>query len=163
MTENQDGNHVDKMLGVVAACLSNRGLKFGRHPGTAAIVFTGPGKSASIHSGIIRVRENRRYLRCFVFVPCRIPAEKRFAAAELLNRINFGLPLGVFEMDFTDGEVGYRTSIDVADGELTEGMVEVLVGASLATTDRYLPAIMSFLWNDTAPEDAVAMIEGAAD
>jgi hypothetical protein len=34
-------------------------------------------------------------------------------------------------------------------------------GRRVGTVDRYLPAIMSFLWNDMAPEDAVAMIEEA--
>jgi hypothetical protein len=96
-----------------------------------------------------------------LFVACRIPPEKRQAAAELSARINYGLTIGAFEMDFSDGEIRYRTAIDVTGGDLAPEMVNSMIAATVATVDRYHPAIMSFLWNDMAPEDAVAMIEGS--
>jgi len=37
-------------------------------------------------------------------------------AAELINRVNFGLRIGNFEMDVEDGVLQYRTSIDI-EGE----------------------------------------------
>jgi hypothetical protein len=87
---------------------------------------------------------------------------KRPAAAELFTRINYGLTIGTFEMDFSDGEIRYRTGIDVTGGELAPEMVMSLIAATVGTVDRYHPAIMSFLWNDMTPEDAVALVEGSS-
>lgn len=77
-----------------------------------AVLFLCHTKSA-IHSCVISVRESRVLLRCMLYVAYRVPPEKQTAAAELFTRINYGLPLGTFEMDFSDGEICYRTGIDL--------------------------------------------------
>jgi hypothetical protein len=158
MSEHDDNNHAERILGIVASCLEERGMKFGRCPVAPAVLFLCHTKSA-IHSCVISVRESRALLRCMLYVACRVPPEKRAAAAELFTRINYGLPLGTFEMDFSDGEICYRTGIDVTGGDLASEMVTSLIAATVGTVDRYYPAIMSFLWSDMAPEDAVAMVE----
>ena len=58
-------------------------------------------------------------------------------------------------------ESATKASVDVADGELTAKMLDVLLNVSVTTADRYYPAIMSVLWNDTAAEDAIALVEAA--
>ncbi len=93
-------------------------------------------------------------------VSVRVPEEKRPAVAEYLTRANWCLWLGNFEMDYSDGEVRYKTGLDVRDGELTMGMVGVLVFANLQTMDRYFPGMMSVIWSDISPEAAVAKAEG---
>ena len=42
-----------------------------------------------------------------------VPAERRPAVAELLTRINVGLVCGNLEMDWQDGEVRFRTGIEL--------------------------------------------------
>ena len=54
-------------------------------------------------------------------MPIRVAEEQRQIVAELLARINYGLNIGNFELDMTDGEIRYKTSIDVEGGELTSG------------------------------------------
>jgi hypothetical protein len=65
-------------------------------------------------------------------VQCRVPEAKRQAMAEFLTRAKYGLCMGNFEMDFGDGEVRYKASLDIADGELTAKMIEVLHMVSLS-------------------------------
>lgn len=158
MSEHNEENQADRLLDVVTSCLEERKVKFGRYSSGPVVLFICHTQSA-IHTCMISVRENRSLLRCVLYVACRVPTEKRPAAAELLARINYGLPLGTFEMDFSDGEMCYRTGIDVTGGDLAPEMVASLIAVTVGTVDRYYPAIMSFLWNDMAPEDAVAMIE----
>lgn len=160
MSEHNEENRADHLLDVVISCLEERKVKFGRYPSGPAVLFICHTPTA-VHTCVISARENRSLLRCVLYVACRVPAEKRPAAAELFTRINYGLPLGTFEMDFSDGEICYRTGIDVTGGDLAPEMVGSLIAVTVGTVDRYYPAIMSFLWNDMAPEDAVAMIEGA--
>ena len=91
-----------------------------------------------------------------------VPEDKRQAVAEFLTRVNFGLFLGNFEMDFSDGELRYKTSIDVQDGALTQEMIRKLVYSNVMLMDKYLPGIMSVIYAGTSPEEAVARIQQTA-
>jgi hypothetical protein len=88
-----------------------------------------------------------------------VPEGKRQAVAEFLTRVNYNAFLGNLEMDFSDGEVRYKTSIDVDDGELTQGMIKTMVYVNVMSMDRYLPGIMSIIYAGTAPVDALAHVE----
>ena len=67
-------------------------------------------------------------LMLYTIVQCRVPEEKRPTMSEFLTRANYGLRLGDLEMDFRDGEVRYKASLDIADGgELTTEMLDVLI------------------------------------
>ncbi len=101
----------------------------------------------------------------FVFysvMETNIPPNKRSAVAEYLTRANYGLVIGNFEMDFSDGEVRYKTSIDVEGGELTTGMVKTLVYTNVLMMNKYLPGIMAVVYADASPADAVAKVEQPA-
>jgi len=88
-----------------------------------------------------------------------VPEEKRLEAAEFLTRANYGLVLGGFEMDMSDGEVGYKTSIDVEGGELTPALVGNMVHPNIQTADRYYPGLMKLLYGNLTPKEAVESIE----
>jgi hypothetical protein len=92
--------------------------------------------------------------------PINVPLEKRPSISELLTRANYGLPLGSFEMDYSDGEVRYRTSIDVADASLTPPLIKNLVYTNVGTFDRYLPGMMAVIYANGSPEDVIRQIEG---
>src|SRR5437763_14378510 len=58
-------------------------------------------------------REVRDQLAFYSIYPTLIPPQQRVAIAELLTRTNYGLIIGNFEFDLDDGEVRYKTSVDV--------------------------------------------------
>jgi hypothetical protein len=78
--------------------------------------------------------------------------------AEFLTRANFGLTIGNFEMDFSDGELHYKTAIDVTGDRLSLPLVENLVQANLVIMDKYLPGIVAVIGGEH-PEAAVANVE----
>jgi len=88
-----------------------------------------------------------------------VPADKRSAVAEYLTRANYGLNLGNFEMDFEDGEIRYKTNIDVQDGELTIQMIKRMVYINIFTVDRYLPGILSVIYGGSNPSQEIEKIE----
>ena len=88
------------------------------------------------------------------------PEEKRPAMAEFLTRANYGMWIGNFEMDYNDGEIRYKTSIDVEGAELTPALIHNAVYANVGTMNRYLPGIMSVIFADVNPADAIKKIEG---
>ena len=91
--------------------------------------------------------------------PINVPDDKRSPIAEFITRANYGIKIGNFELDFNDGEVRYKTSIDVENDDLTPALISNHVYANIWTMDRYLPGIMSVVYSDEAPVDAIQKIE----
>lgn len=79
--------------------------------------------------------------------------------AEFLTRANYGMLIGNFEMDFTDGEIRYKTSIDVEGDRLTSPLMQQIVYANVRTMDRYLPGIRKVIETDLTPAEIIASIE----
>ena len=64
----------------------------------------------------------REEVHQFVFyslLPVNTPPDKLDAMAEFMTRANYGMIVGNFELNYEDGEVRYKTSIDIGDGDLS--------------------------------------------
>ncbi|MEH1983839.1 MAG: YbjN domain-containing protein [Nostoc sp.] len=121
------------------------------------IIFQGEnGKWTCYASTRIEQQQFIFYSLCSV----NTPEEKRLAVAEFLTRANSGMVIGNFELDFADGEIRYKTSIDVEGDRLSYAIIRRLVYANVTMMDRYLPGIMSVIYGNVSPEDAIAQIEG---
>lgn len=98
----------------------------------------------------------------FVFYSvCRgnVSEDRRNAVAEYLTRANYGLTLGNFEMDYEDGEVRYKTSIDFQDSQLTFEQFRTLVYSNVLTMDRYLGGLRAVMYEMADPAQAIAEAE----
>lgn len=78
-------------------------------------------------------------------LPLDVPPHELVNVACFLTMANFGLSVGNFEMDLSDGprggEVRYKTSIDVHGAQLPPQILRNLLDANIRTSDRYLPAL----------------------
>jgi hypothetical protein len=116
------------------------------------------GKNAN-WSCYAQAREEQQMFIFYSVCPINIPQEKRDAVAEYLSRANYGLMIGNFEIDFNDGEVRYKTSLDVEDSVLTQALIHNLVYANVFMMDRYTPGIMEVVYGNVFPLDAIKKIE----
>jgi len=90
--------------------------------------------------------------------------------AELLTRANYGMLIGNFELDLDDGEIRYKTSIDMEglvplsaeDRSVSKLLWKSLVYANVLTSDQYLPAIKSVVEGHAEPAEALQRIEDSA-
>lgn len=89
------------------------------------------------------------------------PEEKRQAIAELLTRANHRMVLGNWELDFSDGEVRYKTSAFTGEADIDLQHTAALVFPNVLTTDRYLPAIMGVMFGDLTALEALQRVESA--
>ena len=69
------------------------------------------------------------------------------------------MTIGNFELDFNDGEIRYKTSVDVTDGRLTSALIKKLVYTNVFTIDEYLPGIRTVLEANVRPGAAISAIE----
>ncbi len=107
-----------------------------------------------------QVRPDLEQFVFYVVLPVRVPEEMRQATGEFLMRANYGLRIGNFEMDYADGEVRYKSSVDFEGVELTPALVRNVIYPAVQTMDHYLPGIFGVLYGGKTPEAAIAEIEG---
>lgn len=87
---------------------------------------------------LVRAREQARQLIFYSIVPIEVPEPARQRVCEYLDRVNWGMPLGNFELDFLSGEVRFRTSIAIENLPLTAQLVRPLAYANVFVVDQYL-------------------------
>ncbi len=106
-----------------------------------------------------KAREEQEQFAFYSICPILAPESKRVDMAEFITRANYGLIVGNYEMDFDDGEIRYKTSIDIDGDELTSDIIKRLVYANVTMMDEYLPGIIAVIEKDVSPGDAIAQIE----
>lgn len=95
----------------------------------------------------------------YVIAPTKVIEDKRADVAEYITRANYGLRIGNFEMDYNDGEVRYKSSIDFEDTELNPVLIKHAIYPAVQTMDRYLPGLMQVMYGSKSPEEAILDIE----
>lgn len=146
------------ILTIASAALEERGLDWQETTDDEVIraEVTGDNGTWAVFA-VARERENR----CTVYaqVPWNTPEDRRGLMSEAITRINFGLPVGNFEMDFADGEIRFKTSVDLGEERMTTGLFEGLYEPNMATMDHYLPALEAVRDGRQDPETAVRVVE----
>lgn len=117
------------------------------------------GKNGTWHC-YAQAREEQQQFVFYSVLDTNVPEDRRLAMADFLTRANYGLIIGNFEMDFRDGEVRYKTSIDVEGDQLSSPLIKQMVYINVLMMDRYLPGIMSVAYGGGDPARAIAAIEG---
>ena len=108
----------------------------------------------------VRVAAGLEQFLFYSVMPINTPEPKRPAIAEFIARANYGMALGNFELDFSDGEVRYKTSIDATHSELTPALIRPIVITNNLMMDRYFPGLMSVIYANVSAVDAIKQIEG---
>jgi hypothetical protein len=88
--------------------------------------------------------------------PQTCPAHSRAPCAELLTRINFGMMMGCFEMDYDSGKIHFKSTLPFMQGDLNAALLENMVILNVTRMDRFLPAIMSVIYAGISPAQALA-------
>jgi hypothetical protein len=88
-----------------------------------------------------------------------VPPPRRPDAAVLLTRLNFGLPVGAWELDLDDGTLRHRTSIDAPEG-LGVATCDRLLERNLDVVATHLPALAGFAAGELDIDGAVAAAGG---
>lgn len=95
----------------------------------------------------------------FGCAPVRVPAGARPSVAETVVRANYGLRLGKLEMGYDDGEIRFQLAHALTNGVLDDGVIARSFGAAIVMLDRYLPAVLSVIYGNELPADAVRAAE----
>lgn len=130
-------------------------LQLGNQP---ILQMTYPGKNGK-WTCYAQVHEEQQIFFFYSVCPIDTPEEKRLLMAELLTRANYGLKVGYFDMNFADGEVRFKTSIDVGEENLSNTILRNLVYNNLWIMDHYLPGILSLIYSEITPMEVIQKME----
>ncbi|MBD2449263.1 YbjN domain-containing protein [Nostoc sp. FACHB-152] len=152
--DSTDGNIYEEMINF----FTSNEWPFVQLPGQSALQIGFQGENGKWNC-YARAREEQQQFVFYSICPVNAPVEKRLAVAEFITRANAGMMVGNFELDFSDGEISYKTSIDVEGDRLTTALIQRLVYANVMMMDEYLPGILSVIYGNVSPEEAIAQIE----
>jgi hypothetical protein len=107
-----------------------------------------------------QVRVDLEQFLFYAVAPVKVPEEARSDVAEYLTRANYGLRIGNFELDYRDGEVRYKTSLDFEGEKLTDHFIRNTVYPAVQTMDRYLKGLLSVTFGGRTPVEAIEEVEG---
>lgn len=91
--------------------------------------------------------------------PIRVPDGARPAVAETVARANFGLKSGKFEMDVDTGDLRFQVSQILTSDGLEDEVIGRLMGLTMSMLDLYLPAVLSVIYGNELPKDAIRCVE----
>ena len=106
-----------------------------------------------------RVDPEDRLFQVFGYMPLRVPEGCRPAIAEVLARVNFNLKLGKFELDYDDGTYRFQAAQILQDDDLADDTIHRVIGTTMAMLDTYGPAVLSVVYGNETPKDAVLQVE----
>lgn len=136
----------------VAAWLDSNDLNYIDHADQGYVSMGYSGESGDWRV-IVDVAERGQGWRLLVYsvYPIRVPEGRRAVVAELIARINYGLPIGNFELCWEDGEVRVRSSMPLEDGDFTEAQLDRLFNSNTALAGHYMAGIFGVAFGTVAP------------
>ena len=103
--------------------------------------------------------DDRPVLLCAANLGVNAPEDQRARALDYLNRANWGMRAGSFELDPRDGEVRFRMTIDASGGAIVPEMIRRMVHTALGSFEHYFPGLMSVVFAGVEPADAIVTAE----
>jgi len=106
-----------------------------------------------------QIRVDLEQFMFYVLAPVKAQSEILAVVAEYITRANFGMRIGNFELDYSDGEIRYKSSLDFEGESLTPTFIKHAIYPAVQTMDRYLPGLLSVIYGGKTAVEAISDIE----
>ncbi|MBM0744564.1 YbjN domain-containing protein [Phormidium sp. CLA17] len=105
------------------------------------------------------LQESPKQFVFYSICPITVATEDRLAMADFLTRANYNLLVGNFEMDFEDGEIRYKTSLNFEGTQLDNALLKQLAYINVVMMNQYLPGIKAVVYAKASPAEVIAQVE----
>lgn len=151
-------NHREELVTQVSRYLDSQDWHYRRVDDKSILTF-----GMNIKS---KLRNCKVYVDCkddsiIVYAICPINASEdvRPVVAEYITRANYGLKCGNFEMDYSDGEIRYKTHLRCSEDVPCLADVESTVDIAFLMMQRYGDGLVKCLMGYGNPEEDIAAAE----
>ena len=107
---------------------------------------------------VVSANDPQANVAMFSRVPQTCPPERLDAIAAFFTRINFGLLIGAWVIDTSDGEMRFRVGQDAKAIDLSIEVLQRLTLYTVMTMDHYLPAIEAVLKGEATTQQAYEIV-----
>lgn len=150
--------HVDLLYKRVKEYLDSQDWKYTTHDEKHIIDF-GMNIDCKLKSCKVFIKCSDRAISCYAICPLNADEDTRPVVAEYLTRANYGLNNGNFEMDYSDGEIRYKTYMLCSQHVPDIREVEVSVDLSFMMMKRYGNGLAKAIMGFGEPEKDIAEAE----
>lgn len=149
---------------IVERVITEAGWKFSREDDGQGIIdyLLQMDESSLIEAFLMRLSEPFQRLVLYVLFRPKAKKEHRQELCEFVARANYGMGDGNFEMDFDDGSVRFRISLDFTGVPLAASLVRNLLVDALNTIELYQRALGRVIAGKAKAKAAVEAAEQAA-
>ena len=148
----------DKIFEEIVNFFTQEDWQFTKVQGELSLRVACQGSNGQWHC-YAQAREEQQQFVFYSLCPIKVPKKKRRQLGEFICRANYGAIIGNFELDFDDGEIRYKTSIDVEGDGLSFSLIKQMVYANVTMIDKYLPGIEAVIEGQVSPQEAIKQIE----
>ena len=110
----------------------------------STIAFGFEGKNGKWHC-MVQTREKENQLIFYSSLENGIPESAIEKIMRFITIVNYRLVVGNFEMDISDGELNYKTALDLDGIDPPQSLIRNIIQTNLATFDRHLLGINSII------------------
>lgn len=112
--------------------------------------------------GVVRVHflvdEQQEVFQIYAMVPLTVPEASRPAIAEATTRANYGMRIGKFEMDYSDGDLRFHVA-NAYVGSQDPAMVRRLLFTAVHFADAYFPAFAAIVYAKAEAKAEIDRVE----
>ncbi len=88
-----------------------------------------------------------------------VPTEELPPAAEYVARVNSGMRIGNFDVDFRNGEIRFKSSINFKGERLTRALIEGAIEPAMDAYETYMPGLVNVIAGIETPVRALNKID----
>jgi hypothetical protein len=143
----------------IDAFLTADGWPFGKLEDQTIAKTSFQGKNGEFNC-FIQAREEQDHMVMYSVLPVFAPPIRQDEVAGFITRANSGMIIGNFELDYQDGEVRFKTSVDLEDVNELRMLLRNMIYANVLTMDKYLPGLMRVIYGGVSAVEAIKEIEG---
>ena len=108
----------------------------------------------------VQVNEADDLVVVWATLPIVVAGERRTEAAALCAYLSSGMRMGRFEMDPVTGDIRFQASSGYAPGQLSDSIIEKLIGVTAVMLDEHFPAFVEVICGKAVPAEAAQKIRG---
>jgi len=123
----------------------------------STIAFGFEGRNGKWHC-MIQTREKENQLIFYSSLENGIPEFVIEKIMRFITIVNYRLVVGNFEMDISDGELNYKTALDLDEVDPPPSLIRNMIQTNLATFDRHLLGITAII-EGSSVDSALDIIE----
>ncbi|GJD18485.1 hypothetical protein RIVM261_034410 [Rivularia sp. IAM M-261] len=112
---------------------------------------------------IAQIQEENRLFVFYSVCPVKATAENRPTVSEFIMLANYDMLVGNFEMDMSDGEIRFKTSVGFGQLDWSDELIKVAVYTNVFSVNQYLPGLLQVIEGTILPRNAVYLAEMGSD